>query len=71
MERVGFIGIGNMGLRMSKNVLNAGYDLTAYDVREEALTELADLKAHIAKSPREVGEASDIVFIMVLNGLQA
>ena len=71
MERVGFIGIGNMGLRMSKNILNAGYDLTAYDVREEALTELADLKAHIAKSPREVGEASDIVFIMVLNGLQA
>ena len=60
-----------MGLSMSKNILNTGYQLTAYDVREEALVELVDLKAQIATSPCEVGETSDIVFIMVLNGQQA
>ena len=71
MDRVGFIGIGNMGLGMSKNILNAGYQLTVYDIKEEALMELADLSAQVAKSPCEVGETSDVVFIMVLNGQQA
>ena len=49
MERVGFIGIGNMGLRMSENVLNAGYDLTAYDVREDALPLFVRLPSCVLK----------------------
>jgi 3-hydroxyisobutyrate dehydrogenase-like beta-hydroxyacid dehydrogenase len=70
MKKVGIIGLGNMGLGMAQNILKAGFELTAYDVREQPLEEIARSGARVAHSPREVGELADVVFIMVLNGAQ-
>lgn len=70
MAKVGLIGVGNMGTGMSKNILNAGHELTVYDVRTEPLEVLSRLGAHAAATPKEVGEYADFVFIMVLNGDQ-
>ena len=70
MERVGIIGLGNMGMGMAKNILKNGYELTAYEIREDPLKEIIQSGVQIAKSPREVGKESDVVFIMVLNGTQ-
>ena len=70
MERIGIIGLGNMGMGMAKNILNAGYELTGYDIREAPLKELTQMGAQAADSPREVGERSGVVFVMVLNGAQ-
>ena len=67
MAKVGLIGVGNMGMGMSKNILKAGHALTVYDVRSEPLETLAKEGADTAASPREVGNAADSVFIMVLN----
>lgn len=67
MAKVGLIGVGNMGLGMSRNLLKAGHELTVYDVRPEPLETLAEEGASIATSPCEVGRAADAVFIMVLN----
>ena len=67
MAKVGLIGVGNMGMGMSRNVLKAGHELTVYDVRPEPLEVLIKEGAHAAVSPREVGTAADSVFIMVLN----
>ena len=67
MAKVGLIGVGNMGMGMSRNILKAGHELTVYDVRPEPLETLAKEGAHAAVSPREVGIAADSVFIMVLN----
>ena len=67
MAKVGLIGVGNMGMGMSKNILKAGHELTVYDVRPEPLETLAQEGANAAASPREVGAAADAVFIMVLN----
>lgn len=67
MAKVGLIGIGNMGMGMSRNILKAGHELTVYDVRPEPLEMLAKEGACPAGSPREVGTAADNVFIMVLN----
>ena len=53
VKTVGYIGIGNMGRPISTNVVNAGFELTVYDIREEPLQELAKLGAHIAASARE------------------
>ena len=39
----------------------AGFELTVYDLRDEPLRELAGLGAHVAASPREVGERSEII----------
>ena len=67
MAKVGLIGVGNMGMGMSRNILKAGHELTVYDVRPEPLEILTQEGAHAATSPREVGIAADTVFIMVLN----
>ncbi len=67
MAKVGLIGVGNMGLGMSRNILKAGHELTVYDVREEPLQTLSKEGARAAVSPKEVGEFADAVFIMVLN----
>lgn len=67
MAKVGLIGVGNMGMGMSRNILKAGHELTVYDVRPEPLEILVQEGGHAAASPREVGAAADAVFIMVLN----
>lgn len=67
MAKVGLIGVGNMGMGMSRNILKAGHELTVYDVRPEPLETLAKDGAGTAASPREVGTTAEHVFIMVLN----
>ncbi|MCI0438311.1 MAG: NAD(P)-dependent oxidoreductase [Chloroflexi bacterium] len=60
--KVGFIGIGFMGRHMARNVLKGGHDLTVYDIRKDAADELLSMGARWASSPREVAQASDVVF---------
>lgn len=67
---LGFIGLGNMGEPMAANLAKAGFALTVYDLRPEPLARLAALGAHVAKSPREVGERSEIVSCVVVDGRQ-
>lgn len=71
MGRVGIIGLGNMGIGMAKNIIKKGFDLVGYDLRDERLRILETLGGKGASSPQEVGQQSDVVFVMVLNGKQA
>lgn len=64
-DRIGFIGVGEMGLPMAKNLIRAGYNLRVYDVVEHPLRDLQAQGAEIFNSPREVAQASDTVIIMV------
>ncbi|NWF55898.1 MAG: NAD(P)-dependent oxidoreductase [Syntrophaceae bacterium] len=66
-ERTGFIGLGNMGLGMARNILKAGFPLTAYDIREEPLRAIEGMGGERAKSPREISERARITFVVVLN----
>ena len=70
MKKVGFVGLGNMGIEMSKNLLKNGFELIGYDLREERLKELSRLGGKPAANCREVAENSEAVFVMVLNGEQ-
>jgi len=69
-ERVGFIGLGTMGLRMAKNVVHAGFDLTVYDRLEAPLREMEQLGAHVAGSVGELAKAADIIEIAVAPAAQ-
>lgn len=60
-RKIGFIGLGNMGSRMSVNLLKAGFKLTVYDVRPEAVINLVQHGAAAAESPAEVAQNSDVV----------
>lgn len=64
-EKIGFIGLGAMGLPMAKNVIRKGYQVTAYDVVQKGLDQLVDFGATRAKCPKEVAERSDIIITML------
>ena len=67
MERIGFIGLGVMGRPMALHLLRAGHPLTVYARRPESARPLVEAGAASRPSPREVAEASDVVFTMVTN----
>ena len=62
METVGFIGLGNMGGGMSRNIQKAGYTMVVYDLREEVTKPLLEGGARLAGSPAEVARLSDVTF---------
>ena len=64
-ERIGFIGLGIMGLPMAGHIVSSGYSLTAYDLNPSRLSSLLDAGATAAKSPSEVATMSDITITMV------
>lgn len=67
MEKIGFIGLGIMGKPMAKNLLKAGYTLTAYDYNREAVSEVVECGGYEAHDSKEVAEKSDIVITMLPN----
>ena len=60
--KVGFIGLGTMGGSMAFNTIQGGHELVVHDLRRESATRHLEAGATWADSPREVAEASDIVF---------
>jgi 3-hydroxyisobutyrate dehydrogenase len=64
-EKVGFIGLGAMGLPMSKNIIKKGYTVSAYDIAKNRLDEVVAFGASPAISAKEVAERSDIVITML------
>ncbi len=65
--KLGWIGLGNMGNPMVKNLLNAGFELSVYNRTKEKETELLALGAHTSNNPQELIENSDIVLTMLSN----
>jgi len=63
--KIGFIGLGIMGRPMSKHLLNAGYELTVYDIVEASVKEIVDAGASAAGSCKEVAANSDVIITMV------
>lgn len=68
MKNVGFIGLGTMGGPMARNLLSAGYNVTAYDVDESLITALSNEGALSASSAFEAATDQDMVITMLPNG---
>ncbi len=60
--RIGYIGLGLMGKPIARNLMKAGHALTVHNRSRAAVDELVSAGAKGAKSPRQVAEASEIVF---------
>ncbi|MFX0195148.1 MAG: NAD(P)-dependent oxidoreductase [Candidatus Hodarchaeota archaeon] len=58
---IGFIGLGNMGGPMAKNIAKSGYSLTVFDLRRELISAIEKEGAISSDSPKEVGEKSNII----------
>ena len=63
--RIGFIGLGNMGSGMTRNLQAAGFALIVNDVRKEAARSLLDNGASWAETASEVAANSDVVITML------
>jgi 3-hydroxyisobutyrate dehydrogenase-like beta-hydroxyacid dehydrogenase len=63
--KVGFIGIGNMGMPMAKSLVKNGLPVTVFDLNGEALAEIKAWGASAAESPVEVALKSDSIITMV------
>ena len=65
MIKVGFIGIGLMGLPMAKNILKAGYNLKAFNRSQNKALVLKEFGAEISTSIDEVVKDSDVIITML------
>ena len=61
--RVGFIGLGNMGIHMARNVLKAGFDLTVWNRTRSKAEQLAREGARVADTPADLARAVDVVHL--------
>jgi len=65
MTKVAFLGLGAMGSRMAKNILDAGFELTVWNRSASAVEPLVHAGAKQAASPKQAAEGAEIVIAMV------
>ena len=64
-KKIGFIGIGLMGLPMSKNLVKAGYNLTVFNRSKNKAEPLKEFGAKISNTLKGAVDGSDIVITML------
>ena len=70
MKKVGVIGLGNMGMGMAKNLIKSGFSVIGFDLDDKRLQKLKENGGSTATSTVQIGEETDAVFVMVMNGEQ-
>lgn len=66
-RRVGFVGLGSQGGPMARQIIDAGFPTTLWARRAETLAPYADTSAAVAGSLRELGAASDVLGVCVVD----
>ncbi|MCB0075237.1 MAG: NAD-binding protein [Caldilineaceae bacterium] len=70
LPRVGFVGLGAMGMPMAKSLLRAGLTVTAYDVRAEAINEFTAAGGQGVATLGKVSADADVLVLAVVNAAQ-
>ena len=68
MTKVAFIGLGNMGSGMCANLVRAGHDVCAFDLRPEAIVAAVEAGADAAETLAEAVERAEVVITMLPAG---
>lgn len=58
---IGYLGLGNMGQPMASRLMDAGNNISVFDIDETAMKPLAERQALRASSPRDLADKSEIV----------
>jgi 2-hydroxy-3-oxopropionate reductase len=64
-EKIGFVGLGMMGLPMAQNLVDAGYGVTVFDLDDSSVAKAESFGASSATSAADTASRSDIVITMV------
>jgi 3-hydroxyisobutyrate dehydrogenase len=67
-ERLGYLGLGMMGIPMARRLVNAGYDVTVWNRSASKAKTLVEAGAKLATDPRTVAETASIIFMCVTDG---
>ena len=67
MAKLGFVGLGVMGGRMARRLLDAGHTVVGYNRTQSKAKWLLDAGMAWGESPRAVAQAADFTFSMVTN----
>ncbi|HEY6533450.1 MAG TPA: NAD(P)-binding domain-containing protein [Acidimicrobiales bacterium] len=70
MTRVGFVGVGSIGLPMLERVASAGFEVSFFARRPEAVTRAEESGALAVRSLRDLGSSSDVVVVCVYTDAQ-
>jgi len=65
--KIGFIGLGNMGSGMAKNLLTKGFDIVGFDTDDAKLADLASSGLHAAANLAEITNDCEIVILCLPN----
>jgi 3-hydroxyisobutyrate dehydrogenase-like beta-hydroxyacid dehydrogenase len=63
--KVGFIGLGNMGSAIARNLIEAGHDLTVYNRTRSRAEALTSLGAIVAETPAEAASDAEVLITML------
>ena len=66
-NNVGVVGVGNMGLGISNNLIKAGFNVIVYDIRPEPLEQLKKKGATVAASLKDLAQQCSIVLSVLLD----
>ena len=70
-RRIGFVGLGAMGLPMAKSLVAGGFAVQGYDIRPEARSALSAAGGVAADSPAGAFDGADAAVLMVVDVIQA
>ena len=71
MARIGFIGLGNMGLPMAQNLIKAGHQVEGVDVSSAATAKLKAAGGSVAETAKIAASRADVVITMLPSGKEA
>ena len=63
--KIAFIGLGNMGAPMARNLIKVGHSLNLFDLNKTVLAELSALGANVSTSPKDAAHGSELVITML------
>ncbi|PIC90982.1 3-hydroxyisobutyrate dehydrogenase [Sporosarcina sp. P21c] len=61
-KKIGFIGLGNMGFPMARNLLKKGYSVYALDINKESEQSFGELGGHVGLTTASLLKEVDLVF---------
>src|SRR4051794_16438784 len=70
MAKIGFVGLGHMGLPMAINLVKSGHQVTGYDLQKSALEHFKAAGGIIAPHLQEAGKNKDVIITMLQKGQQ-
>ncbi|MCL9684456.1 3-hydroxyisobutyrate dehydrogenase [Legionella maioricensis] len=70
MAKIGFVGLGHMGLPMAINLVKAGHSVTGYDLQPPAMERFSEAGGLIAHTLQDTSKDQDILITMLQTGQQ-